>query len=149
MLGLIAAGVIVGLTAIGAFAGKARAATPGGDASGGQARRPVLNTVQARQLDLLQNTILAVARKMAYTREQVAAAVAAALALGLPLTAKAVQSESRLPATELWPGTQLSVLAYIGGILTGPQVAAPRAAGTATPVVSAPGTVRYTLPPTR
>lgn len=92
-------GGITGLTLLASWATKAKAApsvTP----------------------DNLLNQILFSVKQKALGNDELAAKVrknaeASARALGLTATAKALKAESALPAGENWPGTNMSVAAYV------------------------------------
>jgi hypothetical protein len=69
-------------------------------------------------------TLIRMARKEYVSGFDRSEAISLANSADLPLTARAINAESALPTTEMWPGTKTNVRAYILG-LVGPLAAPP------------------------
>lgn len=100
---VIAAGTIIGLSVISALVGRSLA-----KAAPTTMAPPTPERLERAIIVFADKSADHFARKNAHIEGQ-----AIALALGLPKTAAAIKSETRLPADETWPGTNQSVFAYM------------------------------------
>lgn len=106
---------ILPLLAVGGLIGVAALAHKAGAVASGQP-----NDAALTQLKFIKDVILRVAAKnpaYAVTPAERQQAVDLARANGLSKTAVAILIESALPQDETWPGTNMSVLAYITSLM--------------------------------
>jgi len=69
------------------------------------------------QLTFLKDIIVKMALKQSISSAERSQAISIAANAGLAKTAQAIQSESRLPLDEKWPGTGMSILDYIKSLI--------------------------------